>query len=87
MRAFFDPDMYGYIEDIELDGWDVSEFYGTEFRNRKWDVCTTPLTELCKLVGISSVNIGTTVTELEKYRLVERVAHYFKVYLRPRIKE
>jgi len=87
MRSFFDPDMYAEIEYQDFDNINHElMFQGEEFRKRNWDVCITPLTELCKSVGISRVTISGAVKELEKYRLVERVDRYFMVYLKPKIR-
>ena len=92
MSAHFDVELYVDIEDLDLDyeSSEIEEFYyGSEYRNRLWDVSNTSLAKLCRNVNISSINLRTVIEQLENHRLIERVDEYdnlFKVYLKPKIK-
>ena len=88
-KAYFDPNLYSDIEDINLDETtEASDFYNTaEYRNRKWDVCTLSLAELCRIANIDSSDILKTVQQLQYYELIERIEPVFKVYLKPKIRK
>lgn len=82
-QAYFHPDLYGMIEGLNLDGVELNDFYKDEFRDRKWDVCETSLSELCRKVDIERGNIKPVLDQLEHYGLAEKVDQVFKVYLKP----
>lgn len=53
-NSYFDPDLYGYTQGIDLDDAEVrDEFYRNHYSKHKWDVCTVPLARLCSMAGIS----------------------------------
>lgn len=90
MSAHFDELLYEEVEDLQIDVYsgDVSELYNENYKYRKWDVCNTPLTELCRNVNISPVNLRPIIEQLENHRLIEReYNHLYKVFLKPKIKE
>jgi DNA-binding Lrp family transcriptional regulator len=59
------------------------EIRGEWYRNRKWDVCRSPIINLCRLVNISHQNISPVIEQLEEVVLVKRYANTFMVYLKP----
>ncbi len=59
---------------------DRKEYY----RTRKWDFCNVSLSELSRLVNISSANIQKTMQQLEHHKLAERIDQWIKVYLKPK---
>ena len=81
--ARFDPDLYSLIEHIDLDGFELSDFYMTDqYRDRKWDVCERSVAELCREMNISHTNRKPVLEQLEYYQLVEKAG---PVYPRFRI--
>ena len=79
-------------QDLELYSVIEGENYGEDWngvnyddyiRNRKWDVCDISLSKLCKLAKIERTNLTPVLEELERYKLIERVGRWIKVYLRP----
>jgi len=78
-----DLDIYSEIEGIMTgefyEPWEYPEY----IRNRKWDICETSLTEISKAVGVDRSKIGAYLEALERFRLIERVDRWIKVYLRP----
>lgn len=91
MSAHFDVELYVELEDLDLDyeSVDVNEFYHSEeYRNRKWDVSTASLSELCRKVHIAPINLKAILDQLEKHQFIERIDEnksFFKVYLKPLI--
>ncbi|MEX0998796.1 MAG: hypothetical protein WD000_02380 [Thermodesulfobacteriota bacterium] len=91
MSAHFNAMLYIEIEDLELDyaTKDVYEVVeGSNYLDRKWDICNCTLVDLCRLVDITPTNIKPILEQLENHRLIERVDNnkiLFKVYLKPRI--
>ena len=89
-NTYFDIKVYDEIEhDFDCEGYELHEFLHSDgYRNRKWDVSTKPLVELCESVGISHVNLKPVLKQLENHRLIERVYEnrsVFKVFLKPKI--
>lgn len=84
MRASAEQDLHAYslLEDVAYDEVDFDDY----IRERKWDVCTLPLSEMCRQVGIESNNNKDVLDELERYRLAEKVGRFIKVYLKPKIR-
>jgi predicted transcriptional regulator len=84
MRIFAeqDPETYSCIEGLAYDETNFDEY----IRERKWDVCTLPLAEMCRQVGIESSNNRDVLAELERHQLAEKVGRFIKVYLKPRIR-
>lgn len=79
--------LYNEIENEE-EGTSYFEYsedfdYSDAYLNRKWDVCFTSLTELCRIGNIEHTNIKSTIEQLEHFRLIEKVGDFFKVYLKP----
>jgi DNA-binding MarR family transcriptional regulator len=79
-------------QDLELYSVIEGENYGGDWngvnhddyiRNRKWDVCDISLSKLCKLAKIERTNLTPILEELERYKLIERVGEWTKVYLKP----
>jgi predicted transcriptional regulator len=79
-------------QDIELYSVIEGENYGEDWtgvnyndyiRNRKWDVCDISLSKLCKVAKIERTNLTPILEELERYKLIERVGEWTKVYLKP----
>ncbi|MFC2123418.1 hypothetical protein ACFLU5_01300 [Bacteroidota bacterium] len=88
MRTVAKSDYYLYC-DIEYGGgyygMEEEVYYGEGYRKRKWDLCTTTLSELCRMVNIERSNIQPIIQQLEGYRLIERVyTSAFMVYLKPK---
>lgn len=91
----FNAKLYSKIEGITFD---EQESLDKKYRNRKWDVCNTPLAVLCRMVGggfgddftngrfdgMSSSNIHLIVKQLEDFGLIEKVNNRFMVYLKPK---
>ena len=91
MSAHFDAELYIEIEGLALD-YATKDIYevvkGSNYMNRKWDVCNIPLTELCKKVNIAPTNLKPLIVQLEEHRLIERIDEnksVFMVYLKPKI--
>jgi DNA-binding MarR family transcriptional regulator len=79
-------------QDIELYSLIEGEDYGEDWtgvnyddyiRNRKWDVCDISLSKLCEVAKIERTNLTPILEELERYKLIERVGEWTKVYLKP----
>ena len=78
-----DLDIYSEIEGIMTGEFYEPMEYPEYIRNRKWDICETSLTEISKAVGVDRSKIGAYLEALERFRLIERVDRWIKVYLRP----
>ena len=78
-----DLDIYSEIEGIMTGEFYEPMEYPEYIRNRKWDICETSLTEISKAVGVDRSKIGASLEALERFRLIERVDRWIKVYLRP----
>ncbi|MGI6610941.1 MAG: helix-turn-helix domain-containing protein [Limnochordia bacterium] len=85
MRAVAKQDfeLYSVIEGEDYGGDWTGVNYDDYIRNRKWDVCDISLSKLCKLAKIERTNLTPILEELERYKLIERVDRWIKVYLRP----
>lgn len=89
VQASHDIDTLFYDEKI-LDGSriDYDDLIAThldEYRNRKFDICTTPISELCNIVGINSSNMTSIIEQLEESGLIKKFGECFEVYLKPKI--
>ena len=85
-KAFFDAPLYAQIEYGEPDVSNVDfDFKSEQYRNRKWDSCTTPLAELCRMVNVENSNIGLVIKQLKHYGLIKKIGNYFMVYLKPNV--
>jgi len=89
-KAFFDIEAIFYDEEI-FDGSFIDyDLYIkknlAEHRYRKLDVCTTPLSQLCKIAGIDSSNISPVIEQLEKQGLIKSFGTLVEVYLKPKIR-
>lgn len=86
-KAFFDPDSYLFDDDLRdsiMDNEDLSEstnFPG--YRHRRYDICTTSVSQLCKLLRISSSNIKSNIEELVSNGLIKKFDECYEVYLHP----
>lgn len=91
--AKFNGRLYCKVEGIT---YSEEDWFDEGYRNRKWDICETSLTELCRMVGgglddnnrgkgMSSSNIQIIVKQLEHYGLIMKVNNQFMVYLKPEI--
>jgi predicted transcriptional regulator len=78
-----DIELYSVIEGEDYGGDWTGVNYDDYIRNRKWDVCDISLSKLCKLAKIERTNLTPILEELERYKLIERVDRWIKVYLRP----
>lgn len=78
-----DLDIYSEIEGIMTGEFYEPMEYPEYIRNRKWDICEASLTEISKAVGVDRSKIGASLEALERFRLIERVDRWIKVYLRP----
>lgn len=78
-----DIELYSVIEGENYGGDWNGVNYDDYIRNRKWDVCDISLSKLCKLVKIERTNLTPILEELERYKLIERVDRWIKVYLKP----
>jgi DNA-binding MarR family transcriptional regulator len=78
-----DLDLYSVIEGENYGGDWTGVNYDDYIRNRKWDVCDIFLSKLCKLAKIERTNLTPILEELERYKLIERVDRWIKVYLKP----
>jgi len=78
-----DLDIYSEIEGITTGEFYEPMEYPEYIRNRKWDICEASLTEISKAVGVDRSKIGASLEALERFRLIERVDRWIKVYLRP----
>jgi len=78
-----DLDIYSRIEAIMTgefyEPWEYPEY----IMNRKWDICEASLTQISKAVRVERSKIGAYLEALERFRLIERVDRWIKVYLRP----
>jgi DNA-binding MarR family transcriptional regulator len=91
VKAFFDIEVIFYEDEVlENPLIDYDHYIGMNLaahRNRKFDMCTTPISQLCKLVGIDSSNLTQVLEQLEKHGLIKRFGDWFEVYLKPIISE
>jgi DNA-binding MarR family transcriptional regulator len=91
VQAFHDIEALFDDEEIfdgsRIDYDDIISTHLDEYRNRKFDMCTTPISQLCKLVGIDSSNLTQVLEQLEKHGLIKRFGDWFEVYLKPIISE
>jgi len=78
-----DIELYSVIEGEDYGGDWTGVNYDDYIRNRKWDVCDISLSKLCKLAKIERTNLTPILEELERYKLIERVGRWIKVYLKP----
>ena len=78
-----DLDIYSKIEGIMTEEFYEPWEYPEYIRNRKWDICETSLTQISKAVRVERSKIGAYLEALERFRLIERVDRWIKVYLRP----
>jgi DNA-binding MarR family transcriptional regulator len=78
-----DLELYSVIEGEDYGGDWTGVNYDDYIRNRKWDVCDISLSKLCKLAKIERTNLTPILEELERYKLIERVGEWTKVYLKP----
>lgn len=78
-----DLELYSVIEGEDYGGDWTGVNYDDYIRNRKWDVCDISLSKLCKLAKIERTNLTPILEELERYKLIERVGRWIKVYLKP----
>ncbi len=78
-----DIELYSVIEGEDYGGDWTGVNYDDYIRNRKWDVCDISLSKLCKLAKIERTNLTPILEELERYKLIERVGEWTKVYLKP----
>jgi len=78
-----DLELYSVIEGENYGGDWNGVNYDDYIRNRKWDVCDISLSKLCKLAKIERTNLTPILEELERYKLIERVGEWTKVYLKP----
>jgi hypothetical protein len=88
MRTYakFDRELYIGVELDGVEPWEADfDFRGEAYRERKWDYCDTPLTELCRSVNIESTNIRSVIEQLEEYHLIseEELMNVYRVYLKP----
>ena len=88
VKAFYDIAVL--FDDEKFDGSiiDYEELISAnikEYRNRKYDMCTTPISQLCKIVQIDSSNLNIILEQLEKHRLIKRFDDCFEVYLKPKL--
>jgi len=78
-----DIELYSVIEGENYGGDWTGINYNDYIRYRKWDVCDISLSKLCKLAKIERTNLTPILEELERYKLIERVDRWIKVYLKP----
>ena len=78
-----DLDIYSKIEGIMTEEFYEPMEYPEYIRNRKWDICEASLTEISKAVRVERSKIGAYLEALERFRLIERVDRWIKVYLKP----
>ena len=78
-----DLDIYSKIEAIMTEEFYEPMEYPEYIRNRKWDICEASLTQISKAVRVERSKIGAYLEALERFRLIERVDRWIKVYLRP----
>ncbi len=84
MRSTAKLDFKIYCEIEEQVPFDNQLGYEEFYQMRKWDLCDSSLSELARLVNITSINIQNTIKQLEQYKLIEKIDQWIKVYLRPR---
>ena len=88
--AVFEPEIFGLVEEIDLDGMVLDEFYQFGYSSRKWDVlCTEDSNIMTMLLSeysyINPDKLIIALKRLEEFNLVEYVEDYqscYKVYLR-----
>lgn len=78
-----DLELYSVIEGENYGGNWNGVNHDDYIRNRKWDVCDISLSKLCKLAKIERTNLGPVLEELERYKLIEWMDGWTKVYLKP----
>jgi len=91
VHAFHDIEALFDDEEI-FDGSriDYNEIISThldEYRHREYDMCSMPISQLCKLVGIDSSNLTSVFEQLDSHGLIKRFGDWFEVYLKPIISE
>ncbi|MDD4274271.1 MAG: hypothetical protein PHG14_11155 [Desulfobacter postgatei] len=80
----FDEKLYAGLENgVPFDQLDQIEFDLEEYKARKWEVCNTPTTRLCRMVNIDGSDIRKIVDDLEETGLVEKIDRWWKVWLMP----
>jgi hypothetical protein len=86
MRATARQDLEEYSLIMNAETGESYEWqeYDDYIRNRKWDICLLSLSEMCRIAGIERSNIYVVLAELERYKLIERIGKWTKVYLKPR---
>jgi len=90
MRVKAQFDFESIFDDVPFDGTridydDLIKSYLEDFRNRKYDICELPLSQLCGFASINQTNLKPVISQLERYRLVKSYGDYFEVYLIPKI--
>jgi hypothetical protein len=86
MRNMAQQNMETYyeIEAIDYNLYDISQAdVNTYFKQRKWDLCTVPIVELCRHVNIEHTNMAPVIKQLRHFRLIKKVDRFVKVYLKP----
>ena len=78
-----DLDIYSEIEGIMTGEFYEPMEYPEYIKDRKWDICEASLTEISKAVRVERSKIGASLEALERFRLIERVDRWIKVYLKP----
>jgi len=90
VQAIHDIDSLFYDEEIfngsHIDYDGLIPRYFDEYRHREYDICTTPISELCNIVGINSSNMKPIIEQLEKCGLIKKFDECFEVYLKPKIR-
>lgn len=85
MRSKARFDIVTYCE-LELDTTDYHEYahdlHGETYRNRRWDVCSETITDLCKLAGISNQNLRPVLLQLQRNDLFGRYGNQIIVGLK-----
>jgi len=82
--ALFDDDEM--FDGSFIDYYDLIRTNLDEYRHRKYDMCQTPVSQLCKLAGIDSSNLTPVLEQLEKHGLIKKFDECFEVYLKPKIR-
>lgn len=84
--AEIDTDVYeNWLEGADIIGTD--ETFNEWFVKRPFDIYLGKISVLCRQAGISNRNIGEVVNQLRRYRLIENMSGYYRIYLRPRLDE
>jgi hypothetical protein len=91
MRYFAKFDEFTYLEgEPEAEHAPTDEEFKDLFKDRKWDVCETGISNLAKFAGISRPSVYEALKDLEKHWLIESLGRNYegwltwKVFLRPK---